>query len=99
MRSYFRNRQPPEGPPISNVLTSDIEDWRPLADEWIHGIRTEASGWVPRQVEHIRRILDRHNTRATFFWLGCTAQSHPPTVLALALAGPANATTCYAHPA
>ena len=94
---YLRNGPPPEGPPISNVLTFDIEDWRPLADEWIHGIRTEASGWVPRQVEHIRRILDRHNTRATFFWLGWTAESHPATVLALARDGHEIASHGYGH--
>lgn len=83
--------------PISNVLTFDIEDWRPLADEWIHGIRTEASGWVPPQIESIRRILDQSNARATFFWLGWTAECHPASVLALARDGHEIASHGYSH--
>lgn len=83
--------------PISNALTFDIEDWRPLADEWIHGIRTGPSGWVPHQVDRIRRILDRHNIRATFFWLGWTAEFHPDTVLALARDGHEIASHGYSH--
>jgi polysaccharide deacetylase family protein (PEP-CTERM system associated) len=82
---------------MMNLLTFDLEDWRPLADEWVSGTRTEASGRVPAQVDRIRRILDNGQVRATFFCLGATAAAYPETVIALARDGHEIASHGYSH--
>lgn len=80
-----------------NLLTFDVEDWRPLADEWVSGVRTSPSGRLPAQVDAIRRTLDRLGVRATFFCLGSTAAAHPGLVRMLARDGHEIASHGYSH--
>jgi len=81
----------------SLLLTFDVEDWRPLADEWVSGIRTEPSGRVPAQMEQIRRILDEAGARVTFFWLGSLAELYPEMVRSLVADGHEIASHGYSH--
>ena len=81
----------------SLLLTFDVEDWRPLADEWVAGVRTQPSGRVPAQMERIRRLLDQAGARATFFWLGYVAELYPGLVKALAADGHEIASHGYSH--
>jgi len=80
-----------------NLLTFDVEDWRPLADEWVSGVRTPASGRLPAQVDAIRCILDRHKVRATFFCLGSAAAVYPAVIRTLARDGHEIASHGYSH--
>jgi polysaccharide deacetylase family protein (PEP-CTERM system associated) len=79
------------------LLTFDVEDWRPLADEWVSGIRTEPSGHVPRQMERIRRILDKAGASVTFFWLASVAELYPELVRSLLADGHEIASHGYSH--
>lgn len=81
----------------SLLLTFDVEDWRPLADEWVSGKRTGPSGRVPRQMELIRRVLDNAGVTATFFWLGSVAELYPELVRSLAADGHEIASHGYSH--
>lgn len=82
---------------MMNLLTFDLEDWHPLADQWVTGIRTQASGRVPAQVDRIRRILDSRKVRATFFCLGATAAAYPEAIRTLARDGHEIASHGYSH--
>jgi polysaccharide deacetylase family protein (PEP-CTERM system associated) len=82
---------------MTNLLTFDLEDWQPLADQWVSGIHTQASGRVPVQIDLIRRILDRRRVRATFFCLGPTAAAYPQVVQALVQDGHEIASHGYSH--
>jgi polysaccharide deacetylase family protein (PEP-CTERM system associated) len=81
----------------SLLLTFDVEDWRPLADEWVSGIRTEPSGRVPVQMERIRRMLDEAGARVTFFWLASVAELYPELVRSLVADGHEIASHGYSH--
>ena len=80
-----------------NLLTFDLEDWRPLADEWVSGVRSPPSGRLPAQVDTIRRILDRYGVRATFFCLGTAAAAHPALLRILVRDGHEIASHGYSH--
>ena len=65
-----------------NILTFDIEDWFIINDStWIHH-----SGWkeLPSRIEinvdTILKLLEKHNTKATFFILGWVAEHFPEVV-------------------
>jgi polysaccharide deacetylase family protein (PEP-CTERM system associated) len=88
---------PEPGAGESLLLTFDVEDWRPLADEWVSGVRTQPSGRLPLQLEGIRRLLDQAGVRATFFWLGYVAELYPGLVKALAADGHEIASHGYSH--
>jgi polysaccharide deacetylase family protein (PEP-CTERM system associated) len=81
----------------SVLLTFDIEDWHPLADEWVYGFRTAPSGRVPKQVDEIRRVLDSLGARGTFFCLGSTARDYPAVIRSLAADGHEIASHGYSH--
>ncbi len=78
-------------------LTFDLEDWRPLADEMIHGVRTGPSGRLRFQVDGIRRLLDRRHVRATFFCLGSCVETEPDLVKTLLQDGHEIASHGYSH--
>ena len=81
----------------SILLTFDVEDWHPLADEWVHGFRTVPSGRVPKQVDEIRRVLDSLGAQGTFFCVGSTARAYPAMIRSLAADGHEIASHGYAH--
>ncbi len=75
---------------MRNVLTVDVEDYFHVEafagsvsrDEW-----SEFEPRVERNVERILKILERHQTRATFFVLGWVAEKHPSLVRRIAADG------------
>lgn len=64
---------------MNNILTFDIEDW-------FEGLDPNPEHWnryetrVEESTEKIIEILARHNTRATFFFLGYIANRYPGLV-------------------
>ena len=63
-----------------NILTFDVEEWFHLLD--FDATRTEAE-WgnyevrIHDNVDRILDILDRTNTKATFFIIGWVAKTYP----------------------
>jgi len=82
---------------IEHVLTFDAEDWH---QGFVHrGI----SGWEQvgsserATIDRILRILDEHDTKATFFVLGKFAEAHPALVKLIYAQGHEIASHSYAH--
>ena len=70
-----------------NILTFDVEEWFHLLD--FDATRTEAE-WgnyevrIHDNVDRILDILDRTNTKATFFIIGWVAKTYPEVVKKIA---------------
>ena len=70
-----------------NVLTFDVEEWFHLLD--FDATRTEAE-WgqyeirIYENVDRILDILERTNTKATFFIIGWVAKTYPDVVKKIA---------------
>lgn len=83
--------------PQPNVLTIDVEEWFHvcgLAEEPVVG-RHE---WrVERNIERLLGLLARHGTKATFFVLGCVAETVPSLVPRIAAEGHEIASHGYSH--
>jgi polysaccharide deacetylase family protein (PEP-CTERM system associated) len=86
-----RTVDPPEtaltnSEPIRNAFTVDVEDW-------YQGIELPTSSWKQRErrigagIFPLLDLLDRYETRATFFVLGSVAHEHPELVRAIAERG------------
>ena len=65
---------------LMNILTFDIEDWFNLLE---HPLTDNIDNWkafesrVDRSTNVVLDLLDKHNTKATFFVLGWVAENHP----------------------
>jgi len=85
---------------IVNALSVDVE-------EYYHGLEFEAAvpahqrcllpSRVEKSVEVVLDVLDRHDTRATFFVVGAVAEAHPAMVERIARAGHEVACHSYGH--
>jgi polysaccharide deacetylase family protein (PEP-CTERM system associated) len=83
-----------------NVLTVDVE-------EYFHPSEIQRdldpSQWanlpsrIDSQVDQVLELLQRHQTKATFFILGWVAENHPRAVSAIAAAGHEIGCHSYAH--
>lgn len=86
--------------PITNALTIDVEDYFQVSAFAPHIARAE---WntrecrVERNVNRILEMLDKHNTKATFFTLGWIAERYPQLVCDIALQGHEVASHGYGH--
>ena len=86
--------------PIINALTIDVEDYFQVSAFASHISRSD---WdrcecrVERNVERILALLDRHQTKATFFTLGWIAQRYPQLVRAIVDHGHELASHGYGH--
>ena len=85
---------------ITNALTIDVEDYFQVSafapyiarDRWeAHDCR------VPRNVDRILQLLDRHGVKATFFTLGWIAERYPAVVKAISANGHELASHGYGH--
>lgn len=61
-------------------------------EEWFHGIELDEATWPEESrlrvgLDRLRVLLDRHDTKATFFVLGAVARHHPELVAELAQDG------------
>ncbi len=69
------------GQDVKNAFTVDVEDWYQTMDFDI-----DSSQWdkyedrVQQNTEIILDIMDKSNTKGTFFILGCVAEKHPDLV-------------------
>lgn len=81
-----------------NVLTFDVEDWYHTNDFNIP--ISEYQNYEDRVLigsEIILDLLDKYNTKATFFILGCVAEKHPQLVKKIAKQGHEVASHGYWH--
>ena len=85
---------------ITNALTIDVEDYFQVSAFAPHIARSE---WNTREcrvqhnVEVILEMLERHNTKATFFTLGWIAERYPGLVRQIAGQGHEIASHGYGH--
>jgi len=84
----------------TNALTIDVEDYFQVSAFAPH---IDRATWdtcecrVERNVQRILALLDRHNTKATFFTLGWVAQRYPALVRHIVAAGHELASHGYGH--
>ncbi|MCK4343435.1 MAG: polysaccharide deacetylase family protein [Phycisphaerae bacterium] len=84
-------------PPISNILTIDVEDWYHLSGLQIRGRGTPRPDILARQLDRLLSLLAEHNCRATFFCLGSSLVNSPHLVQQIAAAGHEIATHGWGH--
>lgn len=86
----------PNQPP-ANVLTVDVEDWYHLTGQQIRSHGTLQPDILARQLDHLLELLNRHQTRATFFCLGSSLVDAPHLVQRIADAGHEIASHGWGH--
>jgi len=79
--------------PPAHAFTVDLE-------EWFHGIELPESSWPSESrlrvgLDRLLGLLDRHDTKATFFVLGAVAERFPALVAELAADG--HEIGCHGH--
>jgi polysaccharide deacetylase family protein (PEP-CTERM system associated) len=85
---------------ITNALTIDVEDYFQVSAFAPHIDRADWDNRecrVERNVHRILDMLDRHNTKATFFTLGWVAQRYPQLVKEIVHRGHELASHGYGH--
>ena len=82
---------------MNHLLTIDFEDWNQIAYRRANGVLPPPTDNLVRQTDCLLSLLERHNTQATFFVLGLTAEQHPALVRRVAAAGHEIASHGYAH--
>jgi polysaccharide deacetylase family protein (PEP-CTERM system associated) len=85
---------------ITNALTIDVEDYFQVSAFAPHIDRADWENRecrVERNVQRILDLLDRHNTKATFFTLGWVAQRYPHLVKDIVKRGHELASHGYGH--
>ncbi len=85
---------------IKNALTIDVEDYYHVTNFERDINRDDWPSYESRVVESTRkilRLLDRYNTKATFFVLGYVAQQHPELVREIDAAGHEIGSHTYWH--
>ncbi len=88
------------GPPFTNAMTIDVEDYFQVSAFARHIARSE---WdrrecrIERNVDRILRMLDAHEVKATFFTLGWIAERYPHLVRAIFERGHEIASHGYGH--
>jgi polysaccharide deacetylase family protein (PEP-CTERM system associated) len=80
-----------------NILSFDLEDWYQLVHRHVTGDLLPARETILRQMGVVVDILDRKNTKATFFVLALVAERFPSLVRDLAARGHEIACHGYAH--
>lgn len=71
---------------VRHAFTVDVEDWYqaiPAAPE----VRAAAEPRLPRAMDTLLELLDRHGVRGTFYWLGPPAVEHAAVLRRTAQAG------------
>jgi polysaccharide deacetylase family protein (PEP-CTERM system associated) len=85
---------------IRNAFTIDVEDYFQVSAFAQHIKRSEWNSWdcrVERNVDLILSMLDKHNTKATFFTLGWIAERYPLLISKIANQGHEVASHGYGH--
>lgn len=80
-----------------NILTFDLEDWYQLAHRKLTGELPAPQDALLRQTDLLLDLLDRHQTRATFFVLGMVAERYPRLIRRIAEQGHEIASHGHAH--
>ena len=87
-------------PAITNALTIDVEDYFQVSAMAPYIRRNEWDSRecrVERNVDRILALLDKHDTRATFFTLGWVAQRYPQLVRSIVAQGHELASHGFGH--
>ena len=88
------------GPPITNALTIDVEDYFQVSAFASYIARSEWDSLecrVERNVERILAMLEMRNAHATFFTLGWVAERYPGVVRRIVAGGHELASHGYGH--
>lgn len=80
-----------------NILSFDLEDWYQLVHRSVTGELLPARETILRQMGVVADVLDKGNTKATFFVLALVAERFPSLVRDLAARGHEIACHGYAH--
>lgn len=86
--------------PIVNAMTIDVEDWFQVSAMAPYIARTawnDCDCRVEANVDRLLALLDRHDTRATFFTLGWVAERYPALVRRIVEQGHELASHGYGH--
>ncbi len=86
--------------PLVNALTIDVEDYFQVSAFAPHIARSEWNSHecrVERNVNRILELLDKHQTKATFFTLGWIAERYPQLVRQIVAQGHELASHGYGH--
>jgi polysaccharide deacetylase family protein (PEP-CTERM system associated) len=83
-----------------NVLSVDVEEWlhilnipgTPKCEDW-----SSLEGRADANVNRLLDLLQEHEVRATFFWLGWMAERHPTLLRRCVAAGHEIASHSYSH--
>ncbi len=70
-----------------NILSFDLEDWYQLVHRSVTGELLPARETILRQMGVVADVLDKGNTKATFFVLALVAERFPSLVRDLAARG------------
>jgi polysaccharide deacetylase family protein (PEP-CTERM system associated) len=80
-----------------NVVSFDLEEWYQLAHRHLTGEILPARETILRQMDSVLDVLDKNNTKATFFVLGLVAERFPSLIRNLAAQGHEIACHGYSH--
>jgi polysaccharide deacetylase family protein (PEP-CTERM system associated) len=78
---------------LKNILTIDLEDWR----QSTYDQSAPISENVLYNTENLLNVLNKHNTRATFFCLGLIAEKYPDLIRMVHADGHEIATHGWSH--
>lgn len=81
----------------NNILSVDLEDWHDSAylRDYVND-KNKLDRIVPT-TENILNLLSKHNTKATFFTLGCIAEKYPELIKNISSQGHEIASHGYTH--
>ena len=80
-----------------NIVSFDLEEWYQLVHRHLTGELLPARETILRQMDVVLDVLDKNNTKATFFVLGLVAERFPSLIRNLAAQGHEIACHGYSH--
>lgn len=84
-------------PRTCNAITIDVEDWYHVCGLKTEPVVPRSQHRVRRNIERILSILDEFAIKATFFMLGCIAESEPDLAPLIAAEGHEISSHGYSH--
>lgn len=84
-------------PRTQNAITIDVEDWYHVCGLEREPVVPESQRRVRQNIELILSLLSEYNIKATFFMLGCIAESEPDLAPLIAADGHEIASHGYTH--
>lgn len=83
--------------PVPNALSVDVEEWFHVCGLPEEPVVRRSEWRVEQNIERLLGLLERHGIKATFFVLGCVAETLPSLVPRIAAEGHEIASHGYSH--